>query len=413
MITYKQRHAKKNFSTNKIEKTLINIDYLIINLDGNPFGDFPENSNFHTVHYDFGTKIFGNRSDVYFKNEKIATLLHSPRSAILDTNFAQMQFENHLFYTISHKDLETIINDFCDQTGYKFKAINRLDICIDKQDKNNSYRSLYDNIINGSFLISGRPKNLQSYFETFKGKSVLNGFQIGKRTSDKIIRVYNKTLSLQLTEKPYINDFYANNGFKNENIWRFEFQLNSAFFRNLKEVSKTENQVLQDMTWGIFNISTLFELLKIATKGFFEIHENTGKSQINKERKIQLFCFDSMQLALTSQKTVVRKLKKGLISSITIKKRLAKSLFREYYANEQDISYIVALNLLLEDKDYTTDKKLKVWFLNKINFYLHEFRNKEKIKKYFYNELFEEHCNFFMDTIFTKYVPILQNYEPC
>lgn len=412
MITYKQRHRKKNFTTNKTEKTLINIDYLIINLDGTPFGDFPENSLFNSFHYDFGTKIFSNRSDIYYKNEKIGTLVASPRSAILDANFAQLQFENHLFYTFTHQELKTLITNFCEQTGYKFKAINRLDICIDKQDKNNSYRSLYDNIVNGSFLISGRPKNIQSYFETFKGKSVLNGFQIGKRSSDKIIRVYNKSLSLQLTEKPYINDFYANNGFKNENVWRFEYQLNSAFFRNLKEYSQTKNEVQQDMTWGIFNVSCLFELLSIATKGFFELHENTGKSQINKEKKIQLFDFETMKMVLTSQKTIIKKLKKVFISTITIKKRLAKSLFREYYANEQDISYIVALNLLLEDKDYTTDKKLKVWFLNKMNFYLHEFRNKEKIQKYFYPELFQEHCNFFMDTIFSKYVPILQNYEP-
>ena len=307
-----------------------------------------------------------------------------------------MQFENHLFYSFTLQELKNLIFDFCDQTGYNFKAINRLDICIDKQDKQNTYRSLYENIVNGSYLISGRPKNIQSYFETFKGKSVLNGFQIGKRTSDKIIRVYNKTLSLQLTEKPYINDFYAENGFKNENIWRFEYQLNSAFFRNLKEYSQTKNEVQQDMTWGIFNVSALFELLKVATKGFFELHENTGKSQINKEKKIQLFCFETMQKALTLKKTVIRKLKKVFISTTTIKKRLAKSLFREYYANEQDISYIIALNLLLEDTDLTTDKKLKVWFKNKLNFYLHEFRNKEKIKKYFDSSLFIEHQTLFL-----------------
>ncbi len=412
MITYKQRHSKKNFRTNTQQKTLINIDYLIINLEGNPFRDFPENSDFKLHHYDYGTKIFSTRSDLYYKNQKIGTLQHSPRSAILDFNFAQLQFENHLFYTLSHQELKNLIDNFCEQTNYLFKSINRLDICIDKNDVNNNYRNIYDNIINGSYLISGRPKNLQSYFETFKGKSVLNGFQIGKRTSDKIIRVYNKSLSLQLTEKPYINDFFKNNGIQNQNVWRFEYQLNSAFFRHLKQISPASDDVQQDMTWGIFDKSTLFELLKIATKGFFELHENTGKSQINKEKKIQLFDFDTMRKQVTNLTTVIKKLNKGLVSSLTIKKRLAKSLFREYYANEQDISYIVALNLLLEDKDYTTDKKLKVWFLNKMNFYLHEFRNKEKIKKHFYTELFQEHCNFFMDTIFTKYVPILQNYEP-
>lgn len=150
------------------------------------------------------------------------------------------------------------------------------------------------------------------------------------------------------------------------------------------------------MTWGIFNVSTLFELLKIATKGFFELHENTGKSQINKEEKIQLFCFETMQKALTVQKTIVRKLKKVFVSTTTIKKRLAKSLFREYYANEQDISYIIALNLLLEDIDLTTEKKLKHWFRNKIHFYLHEFKQKEKIIKYFDNNLFVEHQQLFL-----------------
>ena len=150
------------------------------------------------------------------------------------------------------------------------------------------------------------------------------------------------------------------------------------------------------MTWGIFNISTLFELLKIATKGFFELHENTGKSQINKEKKIPLFDFDAMRETVTQQTTIIRKLKKTILSTTTIKKRLAKSLFREYYANEQDLSYIIALNILLEDIDLTTDKKLKSWFKNKMNFYLHEFRQKEKILKRFDKLLFTEHQTLFL-----------------
>lgn len=396
MITYKQRHRKKNFAVNKTEKSLINIDYLILNLEGIPFGEFPENSDFHLKPFAYGTKIFEYRSDLYVKNQKIGTLQHSPRSSILDSNFCQLQLENHLFYTFQLDELKSLINQFCEETNYTFKAINRLDICIDKQDSNNSYRHLYDNIVNGTYLISGRPKNIQSFYETFKGKSVLNGFQIGKRTSDKIIRCYNKSLSLQLTEKPYINDFFANNGLKNDNIWRFEYQLNSAFFRNLKEISPASATINQDMTWGIFNISALFELLNIATKGFFEIHENTGKSQINKEKKIQIFCFESMRLALTAKKTIIHKLKKVFISTTTIKKRLAKSLFREYYSNEQDISYIIALNLLLEDIDLTTEKKLKHWFKNKLFFYLHEFKNKEKIIKHFDQILFQEHQLLFL-----------------
>lgn len=397
MISYKERHqAKTKLKTNNLKTTLINIDYLIINLEGQPFGEFPENSNFRLKPYEYGTKIFEIRADLYYQDLKIGIYTAKPRSAIMSEQFAQLQFENNLFYTLSNNALKGVINAFCDETNYIFKSVNRLDICLDKSDINNSYRNLYSNVVTGNYLISGRPKNLQSYFETYKGKSILNGFQIGKRTSDKIIRCYNKTLSLQLTEKPYINDYYANNALKNENVWRFEYQLNSAFFRGLNEHSKSNINISQTMTWGIFDKANLYELLKIANKGFFELRENTGKSQINKEKLIVLFDFDFLQSQISKFNPIIKRLKKDVLSSTTIKKRLAKSLFREYYANNQDISYIVALNLLLEDLDMLTEKPLLLWFKNKLHFYLHEFRTKEKIVNDFDSQLFHEHQLLFL-----------------
>lgn len=397
MISYKERHqTKTKLKTNKLKTTLINIDYLILNLEGQPFGEFPENSKFRLKSYDYGTKIFEIRADLYYENLKVGIYTAKPRSAIINEQLAQLQIENNLFYTLTNNTLKSIINDFCNETQYNFKSINRLDICLDKSDINNSYRNLYSNIVGGNYLISGRPKNLQSYFETYKGKSILNGFQIGKRTSDKIIRCYNKTLSLQLTEKPYINEYYANNDLKNDNVWRFEYQLNSAFFRGLNEHSKLDLKVSQSMTWGIFDKANLYELLKIANKGFFELRENTGKSQINKEKLVMLFDFDFLQSQISKFNPIIKRLKKIVLSSTTIKKRLAKSLFREYYANQQCVTYIVALNLLLEDIDFTTEKPLLAWFKNKLHFYLHEFRTKEKLVNDFDSELFHEHQLLFL-----------------
>lgn len=397
MIPYKKRHqTKTKLKHNKLQTTLVNIDYLILNLEGQPFGEFPETSEFHLKPYDYGTKIFEIRADLYYNNLKVGLYTAKPRSAIISDQLAQLQIENNLFYTLSNNELKELIEKFCDETLYTFKSVNRLDVCLDKSDVYHSYRNLYSNIVKGDFLISGRPKNIQSYFETYKGKSILNGFQIGKRTSDKIIRCYNKTLSLQLTEKPYINQYYADNGLKNDNVWRFEYQLNSSFFRGLNEHSKGNSNIYQSMTWGVFDKANLYELLKIATKGFFELRENTGKSQINKEKLIQLFDFDYLQSQITKFTPIIRRLKKATLSSTTIKKRLAKSLFREYYANAQEVSYIVALNLLLEDMDMTTENSLLVWFRNKFNFYLHEFRTKEKIINEFDLNLFEEHQLLFL-----------------
>lgn len=382
--------------TNMQQTTLINIDYLIINLVGTPFLDFPQSSNFSTIHYDYGTKIFKERFDLYYKNEKIGTYSHSPRSTIIDSDLCQLQFENHLFYTKSLHELQSILSEFCDETLYEFKSINRLDIAIDRNDSNNFYRNLHSDILNGNKLISGRTKALQSFHETFKGSSVLNGYTIGKRSSAKMLRIYNKTLSLQLNEKPFINEFYKNNNLQNQNVWRFEFQLNSKFFQDLKEHSKFNFEISQRVTWGIFDKITLIELFKMAQDGFFEIHQNTGKSQINKEVKEPIFDFNQLQNCPINHKPVISKLKKIFVSSLTIKKRLAKSLFREYYSNSQDLSYIVALNLLLENVNVATDKKLFYWFQSKMTFYLNEFRNKEKIIKTFDFELFHEHQTYFL-----------------
>ena len=56
----------------------------------------------------------------------------------------------------------------------------------------------------------------------------------------------------------------------------------------------------------------------------------------------------------------------------------------------------MALNLLLEDMDMSTEKPLLNWFKNKYHFYLHEFRTKEKIVKEFDSNLFIEHQFLFL-----------------
>lgn len=377
-------------------KHLVNIDYLIVNLDGVPFGTFPDSSDFKINYYDYGTKIFQFRAEVYYKNLKYATIQHSPRSAVLDVNLAQLQIENHIFYTFTLQEQKTILDAFCSETNYLFKSVNRLDICVDKCDVAGSYKTLYDSLQSGKLLMSGRTKNFQSYSETVKGVTVLNGFQVGKRTSEKLLRVYNKTLSLLNSDKPYIQEYFNNNGLKSETVWRFEYQLNSRFFRDLKRVSPADGVVTEGVTWNIFEYPMLFELLKESTKGFFEIHVNTGKSQVNKEDKISIFDFDVMRQIANARKLVLKRLKKVFQSSETIKKRLAKSLFREYYTNFQDVSYIVALNRLLLDYDKATGKTLFEWFGHKCSFYLMEFKNKEKLSNHFDFELYHEHQTLFL-----------------
>ena len=280
--------------------TLITIDYLIINLKGD-LSPIKETNSFEFIPSPYGTKTFANKFDVFYQKEKIGTLVNSARSVIIADDLNQMQFENHIFYSRTLQELKNIILELTDSYNLVFTAINRLDVAFDINDDKNYYRSLNSALNDGSVRLSGRKKTFNQYNELVKGVCINNGFTLGQRSSSKMLRVYNKSLSLQVNEKPHILQWYQQNGFKNSNVWRFEYQLNSTFFSNLKafghdkdfyDVNKEKLSLpFEDLTFAIFDYGALINLVIMAQTNFFELRENTGKKQINAEKKIDFDLF--------------------------------------------------------------------------------------------------------------------------
>lgn len=389
-------------------KSLLSIDYLIINLKGNLSQVEGTNSPFSFISAPYGTKTFANKFDVLLSGEKIGTLVNTPRSSIIPDDLNQLQFENHIFYSRTLSELKQIIHDLTDFYHVEFTAINRLDIAIDINDNDSYYRNLNTSLNNGSIRLSGRKKSFNQYNELVKGVCINNGFTLGQRSSSKMLRVYNKTLSLQVSEKPHIIEHYKNNNFNINNVWRFEYQLNSSFFSNLKDFGhdkdffdvKGEKLVLpfQDLTWSIFEYGALLELLNMAQTNFFILKENTGKKQINAEQTIPFIIdFDYLKSVYSKHLPTFKRLKTTHVPNLTKRKRLAKSLFREYCANFQNVTYIVALNRLLLENNSFDDKPLLVWFEQKMPFYLAEFKEVEKLQNKFDYQLYNEQSLIFIE----------------
>jgi len=389
-------------------KTLISIDFLIINLKGSVTPIAGTNSEFIFNVAPYGTKTFSNRFEVKYKGEKIGTLVNEPRSNIIDSELNQFQFENHLFYTKSLLELKSIISDLVDSYHLSFTAINRLDIAFDINDNNNYYRNLNTSLNTGSVRLSGRKKAFNQYNELVKGVCINNGFALGQRSSSKFLRCYNKSLSLEINEKQYILDYYKNNNFSNNNVWRFEYQLNSSFFSNLKnfghdkdffDVNKEKLKLpFEDLTWCIFDYNALINLVEMAQNNFFELKENTGLKQINAEKSISFILnFDYLKTLYSKFKLIFKRLKTTHIPNLIKRKRLAKALFREYCANFQNVSYIVALNRLLLEINPFNDLPLLEWFELKMKFYLAEFNEHEKMNIKFDFTLFYEQSNLFIE----------------
>lgn len=365
---------------------LLTIDYLILNFKGslreNKSSLYKEDvpTPFSTVKHQYGNKTFADVYDLFFHDEKIAVINSVPRSSIIDSTLVQIQFENHLFYTYSLRELGDLVITICDYFDIRFEGINRLDIAHDRNDLQNTYIQTYLDLIDSKKKLKGREKDVNAYMITNNGRTVFNGFTVGKRSSSRMLRIYNKTKQLQLPKypKPYINDYFTKNSLVNTDncpVWRYEYQLNSTFFTYLRERD-------QHVTYQIFDLDFLLQLIQMAEKNHFEIVQNTGKTETNKEKQSVLNDWDALAKHLKSKsRFTAKKITKAFEPSITIQKRLIKGLFRQYYINGQ-FTFIDALTTVV------IQYSLQDWFYDKYQFYVMEFQSKEKLKGRFKEDEF-------------------------
>ncbi|RWX00408.1 replication initiation factor domain-containing protein [Flavobacterium cerinum] len=371
---------------------LLIIDYLIINLKGsltkergNSLYNLHKINPFTLNRHEHGNKIYTDVYDLFYNNEKIGLLNAVPRASIIDASLIQLQFENHLFYTKKLNDLGQIVYEFQYYFDLAFDGVNRLDIAIDKKENRIKYEQLYTDLMAGRKLVKGREKNIASYGVTKKGRGQFNGFTVGKRSSSRFLRVYNKTEALKDLKNPktYINDYLEVNNMASSpglDVWRFEYQLNSTFFTYLRKCKK-------NITNQIFELETLIDLIELAEKNHFEIVENTGKTETNKEKLIVLHNWSLLRENLRGKySSIVSRIKKIFEPSINAQKRLIKGLFRQYYV-EQSLAFLYPLIKVLREYN------LQDWFMEKYDFYKREFENKERLRHTFNQSFFVDTFN--------------------
>lgn len=362
---------------------LLNIDYLILNFKGKldyhkqPFNLPDDIKPFHLVSKQYGTKVFKSCYELFYCDERVGVLMAEPRSNVIDSELIQFQFENYLFYQNTLSELGKMVTDFVNYYDVKFHGVNRLDICCDTKENRLKYENLYTELIRGSKLLKGREKNISAYMLTKKGRSQFNGFTVGKRSSARFLRIYNKTVAISLEEgkKDYIKNWHEKNGLyatPGLDIWRFEYQLNNRFFADKKEQG-------EDITWQIFSYNHLLELFTYARINHFEPVYNTGKTETNKEKSFEFLDFDALKKL--EWQYISKMPRKPFIASVTTVKRLAKGLFRQYYINP-NLAFLYPLHCVL--KEYNLLK----WFENKYPFYVHEFQDKERIRGLYHEPFF-------------------------
>lgn len=371
---------------------ILNIDFLIMNFKGTleynkqPFNLPDDCKPFSLVLHEYGNKVFKDVYDLFYCDEKVGILNACPRSNVIDAELVQFQLENHLFYQNTLSELNKMVSDFVNYFALHFYGINRLDICVDSFQPQCTYLNLYTDLIKGDKLLKGREKNICAYSVTKKGKGDFDGFTVGKRSSARFLRIYDKTKALLNDDgkKNYISDWHTKNGLISSpeaNIWRFEYQLNNRFFADKKQEG-------ENITWQIFDYNKLVELFNFARSNHFEPVHNTGKAETNKEIAFEFL--DFTQLEKTPFRFITKIARKPFALSLTVNKRLVKGLFRQYY-NTPCLHFLYPILTILREFN------LIDWFKTKYDFYVREFQDKEKIRGYFNEPYFLKTFNAFQN----------------
>jgi len=346
------------------------MDMLILNFKGIPL--VQDEHGFKFTPHSYGTKIFKDVLDIDFNGEKFGMLFVTPRSKVISPDLIQLRIDNHLFYTKSLFDLGQRIKTVANLLQIEFSGVNRLDLCCDYSGHDT--HSLLKDLCTNNLLVSGRKKEINFYTETTNGSVTYNGVSVGKRSSSRFLRIYNKTYQMQTkTMKNYISEYWKSIGLVGE-VWRFEYQLNNKFLKGIEGVNLD----------NLFRKDFLLSIFEHAKKNHFDIKENTNKSEINKEEDVEYLDVSMIRDLAKVPFTLVKKLKRTISESLIGQKRIIKGLLRGYVSTGQESSFLAPIKRILSDYD------LKSWFFLKMGFYFDEFK-KLQISKSFSYRLFTKH----------------------
>lgn len=337
-------------------------DWLTLNLEGVP--NVEEINRLEFIPEETGTRNHKFRGDVVYNGLKVGILTFGTKQEIMDSKWCQFKLYNSLFYTMPSKQLHEIVDLVLLELGLKFVGVSRLDLALDFVGLDHNIELLLNAINTKLFRLSGRQKKITIHSETKNGVAEIEGASFGKRKSLKYARIYNKSKEND-GQKLYINEFHKMHGLTGE-IWRIEFQLSNGFFRDIEGVTLK----------SLFDMVYLFGVFEKAFDGYLDVRQNTGKTEVNKEKSIFWLNLDFIKKQMGYGVKKIQKLKRLIIPTKIGQMRMIKGLLRSYMSTYQTSEYIAPLRQIIEDFD------LLGWFRQKLPDYMQEFHKAQLIRSF-------------------------------
>ena len=265
---------------------VLNVDHFSVNLSGQlptineTVNDYELTEDVHlrrnTIHR---SKHFNNIFNVYLHGELFGELKTETRTPkIFDIDAMHFKVVNNRLYTEDWlEDFTHLVNAL----DCSVKSISQVDIAIDGIGAK-KYKD--------TFLQARDPKcNVHMKGKTFittsgSGKETTS-LMVGKRSSDKSARLYNKTKELEYSNKTYISQVWTKSRLKqDEDTYRFEIVLKSKVMANYD-------------IWKLDDPKYLASIFKTETNNwasFYRITKDTNKARAMKANKFDLIDWDTL-----------------------------------------------------------------------------------------------------------------------
>ena len=157
-------------------------------------------------------------------------------------------------------------------------------IDFEKFNPNLGFDQFIELFNNNEIDSKGRVQRFTLHRRKKEGKFINEGFHFGSRMSDRLIRCYDKKEEMKDKPKKYIEMFWKKNGLKSDNVYRWEIQLNSKYFKKLRELDKESKE--KEGFLDVFKEGSIIESIKTACVNYWDFY---NESEVYQKRNSKIY----------------------------------------------------------------------------------------------------------------------------
>lgn len=309
------------------------------------------------------TRVFSKVYNVLLDGVLIGQLSSEPFSTVIkDRNSCTFKLENHLCYTDSWVD---IIKELADELGLQFQSLKKVDVALDGTGVVEPIRLAFEKKV--------RKVGRSSVQPIMNNGRKIDAFHIGKRTSDKFLRGYEKSREIEKSKKYYIRDFWERNGFMADKVERLEVSMKGKVVRDMG--FKDDWDSLQDLTDPSYLVGLVRPMLKQSYE--FTLWPD-GAEKVTRLERVFTCIFECSCALLSKAKAIPSKKIRSVQTAI-------KTLYHVHLQTGRDLYKKIA-------EEMVENAGFEFWYLKRIPDWITE-RAREAGKG-------------------MEYIPCLEEYEP-